>query len=80
MYPCNINKPINFKTKSAAISRIFALRGHKSAAISRVVVLCAPKSAAIFPGCLCSVRLKVLQIPDHEKGDVPRQEDRRPLT
>ena len=46
MYPCNLNNPIDFKTKSAAISRVFALRAPKSAAISRVVVLCAPKSAA----------------------------------
>ena len=46
MYPCYINKPIYFKTKSAAISRIFALHAPRSAVISRVVVLCAPKSAA----------------------------------
>ena len=46
MYPCNINKPIDFKTKSAAISRIFTLRAPKSAAISRVVVLCAHKKSA----------------------------------
>ena len=46
MYPCNINKPIDFKIKSAPISRIVALCAPKSAAISRIVVLCAPKSAA----------------------------------
>ena len=58
MYPCNINKPIDFKTQSAAISRNFALRASKSVAFSRVVVLCAPTSAAnskIF----VSVHLKV---------------------
>ena len=52
MYPCNIHKPIDFKTKSAAIFRIVAIRAPKSATISRVVVLCAPKSASI-PRFLC---------------------------
>ena len=64
MYPCNINKPIDFKTKSAAISGIFTLRAPKSAAISRVVVLCAPKKCCKFQAM--------------RKGDVPRQEDQRP--
>ena len=35
MYPCNIKKPMDFKTKSAAISRILMLREPKSAANSR---------------------------------------------
>ena len=46
MYPCNINKPIDFKTKRSAISMIFARRAPNNAAISRMFVLCAPKSAA----------------------------------
>ena len=48
MYPCNINTPIDFKTKSAAISRIFALRAPKAPANSKIFV---------------SVHLKVLQFP-----------------
>ena len=57
MYPCNINKPIYFKTKSAPISKI--------------VVPMHPKVLQ-FPECLCSVHLKVLQIPSHEKGGRPQ--------
>ena len=56
MYPCNINKPIDLKTKSAAISRIL-----RSAHLKVLQ----------FPGLLCSVHLKVLQIPGHgrQTGD-----------
>ena len=60
-----MNKPIDFKTKSAAISMISALCAPKSAAISRMFVLCAPQTAAKFQAM--------------RKGDVPRQEDRDPL-
>ena len=57
MYPCNINKPMDFKNKSAAISRSFALRAPKTAANSKI---------------FGSVHLKVLQIPGHEKRRHPQ--------
>ena len=54
----------------AELSRYFeyvVLCAPKSAANSRIVVLCAPESAA-KSRILCSVHLKVLQFPGHEKG------------
>ena len=56
MYPCNMNKP-NKPIDFKTKSADFCV--------------CAPTSAAFFPGCLCSVHLKVLKIPGHEKGGRP---------